>query len=188
LSGVYANLNGVGGSYNLFIQYVSPTQINAFVQEELPVSFFNTSCSIGITVPTGTASFNTYCQGMAPALFSYGTQLYAAARHLDGSVIGAVAGTRPASAGEIISLWGTGFGQTSPAVTNVNGGFVPQALANPVQVYVGGQSVQVLWAGMVGTGLDQFNIQLPDNLTPGDVPISIKIAGTETERVLISIR
>ena len=117
LSGVYANLNGVGGSYNLFIQYVSPTQINAFVQEELPVSFFNTSCSIGITVPTGTASFNTYCQGMAPALFSYGTQLYAAARHLDGSVIGAVAGTRPASAGEIISLWGTGFGQTSPAVT-----------------------------------------------------------------------
>jgi uncharacterized protein (TIGR03437 family) len=61
-------------------------------------------------------------------------------------------------------------------------------LSNPVSVYVGGQSVQVLWAGMVGTGLYQFNIQLPDNVTNGDVPISIKIAGMETDRVMLPIR
>jgi uncharacterized protein (TIGR03437 family) len=99
-----------------------------------------------------------------------------------------IPGTRPAQNGEIITLWGTGFGQTAPVVSNVNSVFAPQMLANPAVVYVGGQSVLVLWAGMVGTGLDQFNIQLPDNLTSGDIPISIKIAGTETDRVMIPVR
>jgi uncharacterized protein (TIGR03437 family) len=188
--GVSAELQGVGGVYNLFIEYVSPTQVNAFVPQDLPVSFFNTSCSVAVTVPTGTTSFATTCQGLSPALFFYGsgTGQYASATHLDGSVIGVIPGTRPAQNGEIITLWGTGFGQTAPAVSNVNSVFAPQALANSVAVYVGGQSVQVLWAGMVGTGLDQFNIQLPDNLTSGDVPISIKIGGTETERVVLPVR
>jgi uncharacterized protein (TIGR03437 family) len=186
--GVSANLQGVGGVYNLLIEYVSPTQINAFVPQDLPVSFFGTSCSVAVTVPTGTTSFATTCQGLSPALFSYGTQQYASATHLDGSVIGVIPGTRPAQNGEIITLWGTGFGQTTPAVSDVNSVFAPQVLANSVAAYVGGQSVQVLWAGMVGTGLDQFNIQLPDNLTSGDVPISIKIAGTETDRVTLPVR
>ena len=188
LAGISAELQGVGGVYNLFIEYVSPTQVNAFVPQDLPVSFFNTSCSVAITVPTGTTSINTTCQGLSPALFSYGTQQYASATHLDGSLIGVIPGTRPAQDGEIITLWGTGFGQTAPAVSDVNSVFAPQVLANSVAVYVGGQSVQVLWAGMVGTGLDQFNIQLPDNLTSGDVPISIKIGGTETERVVLPVR
>ena len=188
LNGVSAELRGVGGVYNLLLQFVSPTQINAFVPHELPVSFFDTSCSVAVTVPTGATSITSNCQGLAPALFSYGAQQYASATHLDGAIIGLIAGTRPAQTGEIITLWGTGFGQTAPPVTNVNGVFAPQALANPVAVYVGGQSVQVLWAGMVGTGLYQFNIQLPDNLTSGDVPISIKISGTETERVMLPIR
>lgn len=188
LDGVSAELQSVGGVFNLFIEYASPTQINAFVPQNLPVSFFGTSCSVAITVPTGTTSINTTCQGLSPALFSYGTQQYASATHLDGSVIGVIPGTRPAQNGEIITLWGTGFGQTAPAVSDVNSVFAPQALANSVAVYVGGQSVQVLWAGMVGTGLDQFNIQLPDNLTSGDVPISIKIGGTETERVVLPVR
>jgi uncharacterized protein (TIGR03437 family) len=188
LNGVSAELRGVGGNYNLLINYVSPTQINAFVPQELPVSFFNTSCSVAVTVPTGATSITSNCQGMAPALFSYGAQQYASATHLDGAIVGVIAGTRPAQSGGIITLWGTGFGQTTPPVSNVNGVFAPQALANPVAVYVGGQSVQVLWAGMVGTGLYQFNIQLPDNLTSGDCPISIKISGTETERVMLPVR
>ena len=188
LYGVSAELQGVGGVYNLLIEYVSPTQINAFVPHDLPVSFFGTSCSVAVTVPTGTTSFATMCQGLSPALFSYGTQQYASATHLDGSVIGVIPGTRPAQNGEIITLWGTGFGQTAPTVSDVNSVFAPQVLANSVAVYVGGQLVQVLWAGMVGTGLDQFNIQLPDNLTSGDIPISIKIAGTETDRVMIPVR
>ena len=188
LNGVSAELRGVGGVYNLLLNYVSPTQINAFVPHELPVSFFNTSCSVAVTAPTGATSITSNCQGLAPALFSYSAQQYASATHLDGAIIGVIAGTSPAQTGEIITLWGTGFGQTTPPVTNVNGVFAPQALANPVVVYVGGQSVQVLWAGMVGTGLYQFNIQLPDNLSNGDVPISIKISGTETERVVLPVR
>ena len=188
LNGVSAELRGVGGVYNLLLQYLSPTQINAFVPQELPVTFFNTSCSVAVTVPTGSTSFTSNCQGLAPALFSYSTQQYASATHPDGAIVGVIAGTRPAQAGGLITLWGTGFGQTTPPVGNVNGVFAPQVLANPVAVYVGGQSVRVLWAGMVGTGLYQFNIQLPDNLTSGDVPISIRISGTETERVVLPVR
>ena len=188
MNGVSAELRGAGGVYSLMLNYVSSTQINAFVPQELPLTFLNSTCSIAITVPTGVASMNTTCQGLTPALFSYGSQNYAAARHLDGSVIGVIAGTRPAQNGEIISIWGTGFGQTAPPVANVNSLFMPQPLANPIEVYVGGQSVQVLWAGMTGTGLDQFNIQLPNNLTSGDAPISMKIIGTETERVLVPVR
>src|SRR5262249_9432691 len=150
-----------------------PTQINAFVPHELPVTFFNNPCSVAIVVPTGATSFTSNCEGLAPALFSYGVQQHASATHPDGTIVGVIPGTRPAQNGGIITLWGTGLGQTSPPVTNPNSLFAPQSLANPVTVYVGGQSVGVLWAGMVGTGLYQFNIQLPDNLTAGDLPISI---------------
>ena len=41
---------------------------------------------------------------------------------------------------------------------------------------------------MVGLGLYQFNIQLPDGLASGDYPVTIQISGMTTDQVMIPIR
>lgn len=192
LNGVSAQLrclNGIqAGLYDLLVDYAGPTQINAFVPHELAPWFFNTSCDIVVVAPTGTASFSIKCQGLAAALFSYGTEHYAAALQTDYTIVGTIPGTRPAQAGSILSLYGTGFGQTTPAVSNVNGVVTPRVLASDIVILIDGQPVKVLWAGMVGIGLYQFNIQLPDVLASGDYPLTVQIGGIETEKVMLPVR
>jgi uncharacterized protein (TIGR03437 family) len=178
------------GIYDLLVHYVSPKQINAFVPHEIGTTFLNGSCNMIVTVPTGTASVTITCQALAPALFSYGTEHYASAVFSDGIIVGTIPGTRPAHGGSVLSLYGTGFGQTTPAVTNVNGGLSsPRVLAVDVVVLVAGQPVKLLWAGMVGIGLYQFNVELPEVLEIGDYPVTIQISGgIETEKVILPVR
>jgi uncharacterized protein (TIGR03437 family) len=193
LNGVSVKLSCVNGFqvgvYDLLVHYVSPTQINAFVPHEIGTTLLNSSCNMIATVPTGTTSFTITCQALAPALFSYGTEHYAAAVFSDGVIVGTIPGTRPARGGSVISLYGTGFGQTTPAVSNVNGGLSsPRVLASDVVVLVAGQQVKLLWAGMVGIGLYQFNVELPEILAIGDYPVTIQISGIETEKAMLPVR
>ena len=119
VNGVSAQISGVGGAYSLLIYYLSPTQINAFVPLELAQSLFGSGSlqHTSVTTSEGVASFTTPCQTWMPGLFNYGTQAYASATHIDGSIAGVIAGTSPAQSGTIITLWGTGFGQTAPATS-----------------------------------------------------------------------
>jgi len=190
LNGVSAQLSGVGGAYSLLMYYLSPTQINAFVPLELPPSFFGNSCSLAVTTSGGTTSYTTQCLSLTPALFNYGSQHYASATHIDGTIVGVVPGTSPAQSGSIITLWGTGFGETTPATstTNMNYSGTGGTLAAPVVVLINNTSVKVLYAGMVGLGLYQFNIQLPDGLASGDYSATIQIGGTTSDPVMLPVQ
>ncbi|HEY6302976.1 MAG TPA: hypothetical protein VIX14_07900 [Terriglobales bacterium] len=80
-----------------------------------------------------------------------------------------VPGTTPAKPGDILMLWGTGFGATNPPTAPgvvVNG--TPPLAALPA-VTVGGVAATVLGAALSdGTvGLYQVNIQLPSNVPIG---------------------
>src|ERR1039458_6373324 len=112
-----------------------------------------------------------------PALFAYSASgsLYAAAVFPDGTIVGdptKTPGTRAASPGDQVSLYGTGFG-TSPSGVVIDS---PTVLSNPVVVTVGGQPATVEWAGLVGVGLFQINIVVP-NLPVGDFPVAIQFQG-----------
>jgi uncharacterized protein (TIGR03437 family) len=97
----------------------------------------------------------------APAFFAVGK--YAIATHANGSLVGpanVLAGATPAAPGEVIAIYGTGFGPTSAAVD----GLVlstPTNLVSTPMVTIGGASVTVNFAGRSAAGLDQINVIVP---------------------------
>lgn len=88
----------------------------------------------------------------------------------------------PAKPDEILALFSTGLGATSPAF---QAGELPDKSASTTQtvtVTVGGISAQVLYAGVAPglAGLYQINIRVPANAPDGDLPVSATIAGAST--------
>jgi len=106
-----------------------------------------------------------------------------AAVHADGTIVGkdglfASITTRPARPGDILQVFGTGFGPTSPP-TPIDR-LVTQArpLEFTATVRIGGRDVVTLFQGVVGAGLVQLNVVAPD-LPPGDYRIEALIEGYE---------
>ena len=52
-------------------------------------------------------------------------------------------------------------------------------LLNPVAIRVGQADAQVVYAGLTGVGLFQFNVVVPD-LPNGDYPVVAQIGGVRT--------
>jgi uncharacterized protein (TIGR03437 family) len=119
-----------------------------------------------------------------PAFFHWGN--YAVATRTDYSYAvknGAFSGlpTVPAKPGDVIILWGIGFGPTlPPAPTGV---VVPLGgsynTANAVTVTVGGATATVYGAALTPgqAGLYQVAIQIPTTLADGDYPVIATVSG-----------
>ena len=179
-------LDGVSvsvGSQAAYIYYVSPTQINV-----LAPNIGTGSVSVTVTNANGISSAITaISQTVQPAFFQLGT--YAVATRQDYSVAvknGTIPGatTVPAKPGDVIILWGSGFGATNPALPV--GTVVPLSptynAANPVTVTVGGTAATVYGAALAGgnVGLYQVAIQIPGNLANGDYPIVATVFGAQS--------
>lgn len=150
----------VGGLLaNLY--YVSPTQINFLVPLNLLPGAVNVQVVIdGLAGP----SIAVQLAPAAPALFQLDSQ-YAVATRADGSVITPAA---PAKPGDIVILYATGLGQTSPplAYDELPMSAAPLADAANFQLLVDGvaaDSHAVLYAGIAPgfAGLYQINLILP---------------------------
>jgi uncharacterized protein (TIGR03437 family) len=94
---------------------------------------------------------------------------------------------RPAVAGSVLVLYGTGEGQTKPA--GVDGKVANGAAANlpkpllPVSATVGGKTAQVMYAGAAPgfiAGLMQINLRLPLGIASGPSPLVVNIGGFTT--------
>jgi uncharacterized protein (TIGR03437 family) len=88
--------------------------------------------------------------------------------------------TVAARAGDIIELYGTGFGPTDPVIEagNVFSGAAPTT--NLVTVLVNNMSVTPSFAGLSGAGLYQINLTVPPGLGTGDVSIQANVGGVQT--------
>ena len=120
---------------------------------------------------------------MSPALFASAN--YVAAVRTDGTVINASSAAKP---GDVLELYGTGFGPTSPAVAAgvVYQGAAPTATA--VTVTMGGVTAPVSFAGLVGAGLYQLNVTVP-SLPNGDYPVVAQAGSLSTQPgVLIKVQ
>jgi uncharacterized protein (TIGR03437 family) len=86
---------------------------------------------------------------------------------------------RAARPGEIVQIFGTGFGETSPR--QPAGQLVDAApLENTVTAQICGQPAAVSYAGLVSPGLNQINLAIPA-LPAGDCSIQLSVGGSWTQ-------
>ena len=165
------------------IYFVSPGQINVQAPDT------GASGSVQVLVNNGSLSSAAVTAQMrthAPALFQWGATKYAVAtRYPDNSNIGgpslgaAWAGAKP---GDILILWGTGFGPTQPASPAGVTTPVAAPTASPVTVTVGGVEAIVLGSALSPglAGVYQIAIQVPAGAPLGDALVKASIAGFQT--------
>ena len=176
LDGVSVTINGKSA----YVYFISPSQVNV----QAPAESLNGTVEVVVTNSNGESSpTSVSMQTVLPALFRL-SQDYLMATDPAGGYIGPtnlVAGllTVPARALDTIVLYGTGFGPTNPGIAPGEVVANSSPLLNPVTLRVGGSNAQVLYAGMTGVGLYQFNVVVP-NLPAGDYPVVAEIAGVRT--------
>ena len=175
LDGVSVTIDGKPA----FVEYVSPNQINAIAPDDATIG----NVQVQVTTPQGASySATVLNQALSPAFFTYqsATTAYVAAIHLDGTLVGpAGPSSRPAVPGEVIELYGTGFGPTNPVTPTSQVVAQPALLSVPAQVTIGGVNSQVQWAGIVSSGLYQLNVAIP-NVTAGDLPVQTSVRGFQS--------
>jgi uncharacterized protein (TIGR03437 family) len=170
------------GGQPAYISFVSPTQINA-----LAPNLGAGPASVAVTNAAGTSSaISTTVLSIEPAFFQWGnyavatTQTYSLAVK-DGTFAGLT--TTPAKPGDVIILWGTGFGPTTPpAPVGVEVPTTSTYNTTPVTVTVGGVSATVYGAALAPgfAGLYQVAIQIPPSLTNGDYPLVATVSGAQS--------
>jgi uncharacterized protein (TIGR03437 family) len=97
--------------------------------------------------------------------------------------------TVAAKAGDIIELYGTGFGPTSPAVAAGKAFSGAASTTSQVKVLVNNVSVTPSFAGLSGAGLYQINLTVPSGLGTGDVSLQANVGGVQTPSgVVISLQ
>jgi uncharacterized protein (TIGR03437 family) len=89
--------------------------------------------------------------------------------------------TSPARPGEIVVLWGTGFGRTTPDIPDGEVVAVPARLVATPVVTIGSVTAEVLFAGLSASGLYQINVKVPDGVPDGDLPVLVQIDGVRTQ-------
>ncbi len=185
LQGVSVSINGEPA----YVDYISPVQMDILVPPDVPAGPVQIQVTNnGLVSSTVSATM----AAVAPAFFDFGPvnaagNQYIAATHSNGSAGGPpnyVTGvtSTPFTEGEIIILYGTGFGPTNPPVPQGQLITTAAPLVTTPTVTIGGLAAQVQFAGVSEAGLYQFNVVVPTGLTPGttaniDVPVVIDLGG-----------
>ncbi len=182
LEGVSVRFGGRLG----YLFFVGPGQLNVLTPNDLPIGV----ASVEVETPSGIARTTANVQEVAPAFFAIAQTptrlLYTAAVHLDGTIVGhpsVIPGSRPARAGDLISIYGTGFGPTIPR-RFAGELFDPAPLATPYKVQLNLREVESNFGGIVGPGLYQFNILMPE-VEAGVVFPRLEIGGQATRSQMI---
>ena len=180
LDGVSVSVNGQPA----YIEFVSAGQINVVAPDTGAGPM-----TVTVTNALGTsAAVSDTAAIYGPAFFLWANQ-YAVATYQDYSYAvknGAIGGlaTTPAAPGDVLILWGTGFGPTNPAAPA--GQEVPgnttYSTADAVTVTVGGITATVYGAALAPgfAGLYQVAIQVPASAPNGDLPIVAKVGGVSS--------
>ncbi len=178
LDGVSVRINSQPAS----VYYISPSQINVLAPEG------NGDASVAVTVSNASGTSDPVSvafRRFLPGFFQFADENIAAVRS-DGALIGppdliSGAVTIPARPNDILLLYGTGFGPTSPASTPGQTIASPLPTANPVKVQIHNQLATVAFAGLISPGLYQINVTVPD-LPDGDHPVTAEVFGVRTSK------
>jgi uncharacterized protein (TIGR03437 family) len=190
LDGVSVTIDGNPAA----VYYISPTQLNVQAPDDTatgPVIVVVTNN--GAVSPPATATL----QPASPAFFPWPGH-YAVATRPDYSLVApanlfAGATTIPAKPGEVIILWGTGFGTTNPPVPA--GQEAPSGqvafVVNLPTVSIGNVPAQVIGAALTpgDAGVYQIAVQVPSGLANGDQPLVVQVVGFQSPAgVLLNVQ
>jgi uncharacterized protein (TIGR03437 family) len=89
--------------------------------------------------------------------------------------------TVAAKQGDVVELFGVGFGPTSPPVPAGQLFSGAAATTNEVRLLIGATSVTPSFAGLVSAGLYQLNVTIPASLGTGDQGLAAIVGGAETQ-------
>ncbi len=192
--GVEVTGPGIPQPVQIPIAYASFGQINAQMPE------FTGTGAVTLTVVLDPGSENGLSSAVAtlnslqpfsPAFFVFPNSMSIAAEEAGtGSLVAdssVVAGASPAKPGDVVSLFGTGFGDVSPAVPVGQLATATASLTNSITVTIGSTtlaSTDILYAGLSPgsiSGLYQFNVRIPAGTASGEVPVTIAIGGEQTQ-------
>jgi uncharacterized protein (TIGR03437 family) len=171
-----------------YLWLVSPTQINL----QAPADTKTGTVAVAVTTASGTATSTVTLAAAGPSFSMLNGKYPAAVVYTPGAagntgggydLIGPAGAfsftTRPVKAGEVLVLYGVGFGATNPPVTP---GQAFSGIANSVTlpvVKIGGVTAQVNFGGIVQAGLFQFNVLVPSAGT-GDQLLTATVNGAST--------
>ena len=185
---------GIPNPTKIPISYVSAAQINA----QLPTFSGTGPVTLQLILNPGqdnqiTSDIDTYTtlQPFAPAFFLFANSTSIAAQFAGTANVVAnpsvVQGGTPAKPGDLVTLYGTGFGDTTPSVPAGQLATSAANLVNGITVTIGSVTLapsDVLYAGLVPgsiSGLYQFNVRIPQSTPNGNIPVSISIGGVQTQ-------
>ncbi|HTQ55320.1 MAG TPA: IPT/TIG domain-containing protein [Bryobacteraceae bacterium] len=171
------------GGKAAYLYYVSSSQINLVAPDIAPGTV-----EVVVQNSSGTSqAFSAQCSQYGPAFFSWpGSQVVATRQDYTLAVKDGTFGspTAPAKPGDVLILWGTGFGPTNPAApTGVQlPGDQTYWTTKPPSVTIANVSATVYGAALAPgfAGLYQVAIQVPSTLPDGDWPIVASIGGVES--------
>jgi uncharacterized protein (TIGR03437 family) len=190
LDGVTVEVGGKPAYINLIL----PGQINAIAPD-----VGDGSQTVKVTTPSGTSTtVSTTAQQAGPAFFLWPGNQPVSTRNADGSYAvkaGTFAGltTTAAKPGDVLILWGTGFGPTDNPV--------PPGIQTPtdklyntaskVTITINNTPADVIYAILAPTfaGLNQIAITVPASLADGDWPIKASVGSFQSpDGVLLSVK
>jgi uncharacterized protein (TIGR03437 family) len=189
-------LNGVSvgiGGQAAFIDYISASQVNAQLPSNIatggPLQLTVTNAN-GTSTPVNVTVNPTEPGLLAPPSFKIGSNQYVVAQHSDGSYVlpvGAISGvtSSPAKPGEIVVIYGVGFGSVVP---NIPAGEIvteTNQLSASFEILFGKTPAKVPYFGLAPSfvGLYQFNVTVPAVADNDLVPLTFNlggVAGTQT--------
>jgi len=190
LAGVSVRVN----SQSAYISYADPTQINVL----LPPDSATGLVPVEVTTPTGVTTTTANMATTVPGWFTYSVNnsTYIAALFANTATYVAPSGSlggissRSAKPGDYLQLYVNGLGATNPAPPT--GVVLTTAYQlddySRLTVTIAGQPVPVLYAGLVYSGLYQVNLQVPQNIGIGDLPIVLVVNGVPTQGATLNVQ
>lgn len=179
LNDISVRFNGI----HTYVAYISSNQINVLIPEDPTIGVV----AVQEQGQLDQSNIITVTKAaVAPGLFTF-TPKYPSAVHLDGTYCGPAGiltgiATTPAKAGELVVLYGTGFGPSNPKIDFSKLFTTAAPIAQTVTATVGAVTVKVD-GYLVSPGVYQFNLVVPD-LPAGDAPVVLSVAGLKTQATL----
>jgi len=168
--------------------FVSPAQINIQLPSNVPAGDHTLTVHMD-GKPDATAEFTVARN--APGLYgtAVNSQTFAVATHQDGSTISV---SSPARRGEVVSLYGTGFGPYNPQPPD--GVVVPTGtkypLADTAQLLMGEQQIEPVWAGAAAgrVGIAVVQLKIDDSIPHAtNVALQLRVNEAESNSVLLPV-
>ncbi len=173
-----------------YLWYVSPTQINLQVPDDTTTG----SVSVAVTTSSGTAVSTVMLAPYGPSFSLLGDGKHVAGQIATPNGSGAYGSgtndllgppgtfsynTRPVHPGETLTLYGVGFGPTTPHVPAGQAFSSTAPTSSPVTMSIGGMTAPVVFAGITEAGLYQFDLTVP-NAPSGDQALQATVNGVQT--------